>query len=418
MESLRDLKSKKIGIYGLGLTGKSVINLLRKNKIKDYFSWDDKTKKTPHVKKFIDKSDFIVISPGISLKNSPFKINLLKNKKKIISDLDLFYLLNKKIKMKTIMITGTNGKSTTCKMIEHLFKKVGIKTITGGNIGKPILSCKIFRKFVYIIEASSFQLEYSKFILPNFAIILNISSDHLDWHKTKKNYQNAKFKIFSNQSSKDYALLNSKKLILKFKKKKIKSKLIFIKKNFLKFENKISNYYLNSRTNFENMSFVYSIAKKFKINDQNFFSAMNSFKGLEHRQELIYKKKNLTIINDSKATSFEATKFALQKYDNIFWILGGLPKKNDKIELGKLRNKIHKIFIIGEHANFFKKFLKNVEYSLIKNLSSAVKKSIREAKKLDKKTTILLSPSAASYDQYKNFVDRGNKFKKYVKLYV
>ena len=418
MESLRDLKSKKIGIYGLGLTGKSVINFLRKNKFKDYFSWDDKTKKTPHVKKFIDKSDFIVISPGISLKNSPFKINLLKNKKKIISDLDLFYLLNKKIKMKTIMITGTNGKSTTCKMIEHLFKKVGIKTITGGNIGKPILSCKIFKKLVYIIEASSFQLEYSKFIIPNFAIILNISSDHLDWHKTKKNYQNAKFKIFSNQSSKDYALLNSKKLILKFKKKKIKSKLIFIKKNFLKFENKISNYYLNSRTNFENMSFVYSIAKKFKIKDQNFFSAMNSFKGLEHRQELIYKKKNLTIINDSKATSFEATKFALQKYDNIFWILGGLPKKNDKIELGKLRNKIHKIFIIGEHANFFKKFLKNVEYSLIKNLSSAVKKSIREAKKLDKKTTILLSPSAASYDQYKNFVDRGNKFKKYVKLYV
>ena len=418
MESLRDLKSKKIGIYGLGLTGKSVINFLRKNKFKDYFSWDDKTKKTPHVKKFIDKSDFIVISPGISLKNSPFKINLLKNKKKIISDLDLFYLLNKKIKMKTIMITGTNGKSTTCKMIEHLFKKVGIKTITGGNIGKPILSCKIFKKLVYIIEASSFQLEYSKFVIPNFAIILNISSDHLDWHKTKKNYQNAKFKIFSNQSSKDYALLNSKKLILKFKKKKIKSKLIFIKKNFLKFENKISNYYLNSRTNFENMSFVYSIAKKFKIKDRKFFSAMNSFKGLEHRQELIYKKKNLTIINDSKATSFEATKFALQKYDNIFWILGGLPKKNDKIKLGKLRNKIHKIFIIGEHANFFKKFLKNVEYSLIKNLSSAVKKSIREAKKLDKKTTILLSPSAASYDQYKNFVDRGNKFKKYVKLYV
>ena len=101
------------------------------------------------------------------------------------------------------------------------------------------------------------------------------------------------------------------------------------------------------------MSFVYSIAKKFKIKDQKFFSAMNSFKGLEHRQELIYKKKNLTIINDSKATSFEATKFALQKYDNIFWILGGLPKKNDKIKLGKLRNKIHKIFIIGEHANFF-----------------------------------------------------------------
>ena len=326
MESLRDLKSKKIGIYGLGLTGKSVVNFLKKKKMKDYFAWDDKTKKAPYVRQLIDKSDYIVISPGISISNSPFKNNLLKNKKKIISDLDLFYLCGEK--KKTIMITGTNGKSTTCKLIEHLFTNVGIKNMVGGNIGKPILSCKISNKIVYIIEASSFQLAYSKFINPDFAMILNISSDHLDWHKTKKNYHNAKFKIFSNQTYKNYALLNSKKLKMKFKKQRNKSKLIFIKKNHLsKFTKNINNYYLNSKINFENMSFAYEIAKKFKINDKKFFSAMNSFKGLEHRQELIYRKKNLTIINDSKATSFQSTKFALQKNNDIFWILGGLPKK-------------------------------------------------------------------------------------------
>ena len=98
MESLRDLKSKKIGIYGLGLTGKSVVNFLKKKKMKDYFAWDDKTKKAPYVRQLIDKSDYIVISPGISISNSPFKNNLLKNKKKIISDLDLFYLCGEKKK--------------------------------------------------------------------------------------------------------------------------------------------------------------------------------------------------------------------------------------------------------------------------------------------------------------------------------
>ena len=116
------------------------------------------------------------------------------------------------------MITGTNGKSTTCKMIEHLFKKVGIKTITGGNIGKPILSCKIFKKLVYIIEASSFQLEYSKFVTPNFAIILNISSDHLDWHKNFKDYIMAKINIF-NEAKNKIAHFDCKEQIKKYEKR-------------------------------------------------------------------------------------------------------------------------------------------------------------------------------------------------------
>ena len=124
--------------------------------------------------------DYIVISPGINLYRSKFKKLLLKNKKKIITDLDLFFLKNN-VK-KSIMITGTNGKSTTCSLIHHILKKNKIKNKLAGNIGKPILSVKFTENEIYIIEASSFQLEYSKFIRPYCAAILNITQDHLDWH--------------------------------------------------------------------------------------------------------------------------------------------------------------------------------------------------------------------------------------------
>ena len=118
-----------------------------------------------------------------------------KFKKKIITDLDLFYLINNKCK--TIVVTGTNGKSTTCKLLEHLLKKNSFKCSLGGNIGKPILDLKISNNNYVIIEASSFQLSHSKFICPDFAFFLNLTNDHLDWHGNMRNYLNSKLKIFN-----------------------------------------------------------------------------------------------------------------------------------------------------------------------------------------------------------------------------
>ena len=126
-----------------------------------------------------------------------------------------------KLPIKSIVITGTNGKSTACKLIQHIFKTNKLDVKLGGNIGKPVLDLKIGRRSLVIIEASSFQLSYTKFIKPNFAVILNINSDHLDWHNTIKNYTNSKFKIFSNQDDNDVALLSNKKLTKLFKKKKL-----------------------------------------------------------------------------------------------------------------------------------------------------------------------------------------------------
>ena len=224
MEISKPIKNSSFAVYGLGLSGNSVLKFLKKKKIKKIYQWDDK-KNVKSIKKFIlfkkilDEVDYIVISPGINIQKTKFKSKLFKNKKKLITDIDLFYM--QKIAVKSIVITGTNGKSTACKLTQHILKTNKLDVQLGGNIGKPILDLNIKKNSIVIIETSSFQLSYTKFIKPTIAVILNISSDHLDWHNTITNYKNSKFKIFSKQDRKNIALLHNKKLISLFKKKNI-----------------------------------------------------------------------------------------------------------------------------------------------------------------------------------------------------
>ena len=225
------LRLKSVCVYGLGRTGLSVVRFFKKKTNKKIYIWDDNpTIKNKHrinksvFSKNLDLSDFIVMSPGINLNNTKFKKQLSKNKKKLITDLDLFYLYNPKIK--TIVVTGTNGKSTTCKIIEHVLKKNKINVKLGGNIGNPVLNLNLKNQPLVIIEASSFQLAYSKYIKPNYAILLNITKDHLDWHSSIKKYTESKLKIFSNQEKTHFAYLNNKKLLKKFKKINFLVKLI------------------------------------------------------------------------------------------------------------------------------------------------------------------------------------------------
>ena len=161
------------------------------------------------------------------------------------------------------------------------------------------------------------------------------------------------------------------------------------------------------------------MSKKFKIRKKAFLKSLNSFKGLNHRYEIFLKIKKFTFINDSKATSFEATKKALAKSENIIWILGGQPKMNDKINIEKFKKKIIHGFIIGKHSKFFKKQLKNkISYTVIKELKDVMRIIFKFVNKSNKKITILFSPASASFDQFKNFEDRGNCFKKYTKYYA
>jgi UDP-N-acetylmuramoylalanine--D-glutamate ligase len=421
MFSISKLKESSFLVYGLGLSGKSVVNFFKKNNINNYEIWDDKqkqlfkNKRTKNLTKTLNKVDYIVLSPGISL---IAKKNLIKFKKKIIIDIDLLYLTNKKFK--SIVVTGTNGKSTTCNLISHLLKKNKFKTLLGGNIGNPILDQKITKNSYVVIEASSFQLSHSKFIQPDYAFLLNITNDHLDWHGNMNNYTNSKLKIFIYQKKNQFALINSKFKKI-FKKRKFISKLVIPKeKNYEKIKHKIKNNYLKSSINNKNMSFVYIFSKLLKISEKNFITAVNSFVGLSHRYEIFLKKKNVIFINDSKATSFEAAKYALSNSKNVYWILGGLPKKNDKIYLDKIKKNIIKCYIVGVNTNFFLKQIQNkINFSITKNLKKTLITILKDIKLSSiKENTILLSPAAASYDQFINFEKRGDEFKKLSRLYA
>ncbi len=429
MNTPLNLSKKSFAIYGLGITGQSVIKYFNKLGFKNYIMWDDNKilkkswhldkKKEKHFLELLNFVDYIIISPGINVKKTKLKNILLKNQHKIITDLDLFYMLNPKAR--SIVVTGTNGKSTTCKIIEHILRKNNINVKLGGNIGSPVLSLNLTKNSFVVIEASSFQLAYSKFVKPDYALILNITNDHLDWHGSMSNYIESKLKIFSLQKKNNFAFINSKNLLKKFKKKRYAGKLKLIKlEDYKKIRNRIKNHYLNSEANEENMSFAYALSKILKIGDKSFITSLKSFKGLAHRHEIFYKKNNKTFINDSKATSFEASKFALKSNTNIFWIVGGLPKLGDRFRLGKLKKNIMKSYIIGKHMKNFKSQLKGkVDFELSKTLNKAVISIFKEiANMKNKQVTILLSPASASYDQFKNFGDRGNYFKKLVKNYA
>ena len=425
MNQIQELKERSFLVYGLGSTGISVIKFFNKNKIKNFKIWDDNKKikyknfKAKNLAQTLNQVDFIVLSPGISLiKNK--KLN--KFKKKIITDIDLFYLTKKNLK--TIVVTGTNGKSTTCKLLTHLLQKNKLKSSLVGNIGTPILNVKYNKNNYVVIEASSFQLSHSKFIYPDYAFFLNFSNDHLNWHGTKAAYLASKLKIFQLQKNKNIALIN-KKLKKDFIKKKFLSKLVIPKnKDYEKIKLKINNKYLTSNINDENVSFVYTFAKLLKISEKSFISAMNAFRGLPHRFEFFLKKRNITFINDSKATSFTASKLALSGIENIYWILGGLPKKGDKIKLGKLKKNIIKCYLIGKNINFFKNQIKNIiNFSVTRDLKNSIIEIFNDIKLQKKsKKVILLSPAAASFDQFKNFEKRGEKFKilcrKYARRYI
>ena len=420
---VQSLKLKELSflVYGLGLSGTSVINFFKKKGIKKFKVWDDNKKKV-HIKyrsknliHTLNQVDYIVLSPGISLLKNK---KLSKFKKKIITDIDLFYLY--KNKSKSIVVTGTNGKSTTCKLLAHLLQKNKFKCSLGGNIGTPILSLKNSKNSFVIIEASSFQLSHSKFICPDYALFLNFSNDHLDWHGDKNQYLNSKLKIFDLQKEKNFAVIN-KNLKKKFIKNKFLGKLLFPKiKDYRKIKKKIKNDYLTSNINEENMSFVYTLSKLLKISEKSFFKAMKSFKGLPHRFEIFLQRGNTIFINDSKATSFTAAESALRSLKNVYWILGGLPKRKDKLVLSKIKKNIIKCYLIGKNINFFKNQIKGrIDFSITKNLRNSIikiSKDIELQKHINK--YILLSPGAASFDQFENFEKRGEEFKRLCKKYV
>ncbi len=389
----RDFKDKKILIFGYGKTGKSVEKYFIKNNI-NYTIWDDNlkisTKKIDN-NYFFKKYDFIILSPGTNIYNHEKKIFFKRHKKNIITDLDIFFLSSKKLKY-VIGITGTNGKSSFCNLLNNLIKKKKLKSKILGNYGNPVLSENVHRNEYCVLELSSYQLDYSKYLKLDVACILNISPDHLDRHCNLNNYKKIKFKIFKFLKKKGIGLYQ-KNINPKFKKKlKIKS------------FNNINNKLLS-----EILGFKISISKKDLEKNK-----------LPHRYEVFYSINNFKFINDSKSTNFDSTRYALKMSKNSILILGGELKKKDNFELQGLRNNIIKTYLFGKNISLLKKSFKKqkIKFKYFLNLKDVLKDIFEsDYKLLIKKRqnyTVLFSPGSASFDQFKNFEERGKIFKRYV----
>ena len=418
-------KNKNILIYGFGKSGIACFNFLKKNNICTIF--DDNKKNVPSnlKKKFINirklstiNVDFIVLSPGIDINKCKISSFLLKNRSKIISELDIFEISYPKVNK--ITVTGTNGKSTTSKLLYEVLKNNKKDVRLTGNIGYPILmEKKIKNNTIFVIEASSYQLDYSKYYRSKYSIILNLNPEHLERHRSFKNYAEAKFKIVKSQNKNDYSFIDNQNNFLNklIENNQIKSKVIKI--NYLKYKKyfrQIDNIYFNNSSNRKNLSFVISIAKVLKLNLKTVLNTANKFKGLDYRQQIIYKSEKLLIVNDSKSTSFSSTAPLLESYKNIYWILGGLAKKGDKLKLKKKYFPNIKAYVYGKDRNLLINSLpKQISYKSSSTLIKIMKNLKNNIKNDNTKKVILFSPCAASFDQFKNFENRGKFFNKIIK---
>ena len=423
-----NFKNKKILIYGFGKSGISCFNFLKSNNFCTIL--DDNTKNIPvkfrnrliNSRKLLNiRFDFIILSPGIDINNCRISSYLKKIRSKIITELDVFQISYPNINK--ITITGTNGKSTTSKLLYDLLKTNKIDVRLTGNIGYPILmEKKIKKNTIFVIEASSYQLDYSKYFKSKYSVILNLNPDHLERHGTFKNYVNAKFKIVKSQTKNDYTFIDSENKILSrlVKKKRIKSKVIKI--DYLKYKKyfrQIDNIYFKNSSNKKNLSFIFNIAKVLKLNFKTVINTANKFKGLNFRQQIIYQSKKLLIINDSKSTSFSSTIPLLESYKNIYWILGGLAKKGDKFKLKKKYFTKIKAFVYGQDRNLLINSLpRKIVYQSSQTLKKIIKNLSNNIKNDDDKKVILFSPCAASFDQFKNFEERGKFFNSNIKYVI
>ena len=293
-----------------------------------------------------------------------------------------------------------------------------------GNIGNPALFEKnITKKTIFVIEASSYQLDYSKFFTSKYAAILNISLDHLERHKSLKNYINAKFKLLTSQSNQSIAFVRKNDLLInkKIKNSNLVQRIIKVdplKK--IKILDNLKNKYFLSSGNKENLSFVFEITKILKLDNKKLIKTLNKFKGLKYRQQITFKNKYLTIINDSKSTSFASSENLLKNLNDVYWILGGIPKKGDQFRLSEKHCKNFKTFIFGNYYKEFKKILKDkMTITSLKNLKEVLCEIFLDIEKQKvKKNIILFSPAGASFDSFKNFEERGVYFNKLIKEFI
>lgn len=408
------INNTKVAILGYGLEGQDAekyfknlegdITILDKKFGENYL--DD-----------LNKFDVIVRSPGV-YRYLPEIVRAEEEGVKITSAIKIFF---DKCPAKIIGVTGTKGKGTTSALIYEILKNDGKDVYLAGNIGKPYLELlpKLKKDSYVILELSSFQL-IDLTISPYIAVVLNITLDHMDWHKNRTEYVNAKKNIVRHQSVSDWTVLNEEYKVSKSFSDITRAKVNFFSKKLLEPKYK-KNLLLRGEHNLENIAAAVAVAKILKIGDKTILEVLTNFPGLEHRLELVGEINEVKFYNDSFATGPQPTIAAIKSFtEPITVILGGSEKGLDYEELGreiaKAKN-IKKSIIIGEIGNKIIVALKKAKYrgSIINLKKSSMQKIVENAyRNTSLGGVVLLSPAAASFDMFANYKDRGNQFKEAV----
>ena len=381
-------------IFGYGATGKSVEAYFQKNNIKYFIYDDDKEKIISKKQKFkdtkIEEIDEIIISPGIKPTHELLnKVNSLG--KAVKTDIDLF---NENYKGKLIGVTGTNGKTTLVNLLSNFLNSQGIKAVAVGNVGRSPLEV-IDKEFEYvIIELSSYQLYYLNNLDLNIGIILNIYEDHLDWHKNFREYLDSKKRIKDFIKNGDESIKNNN-FIGTLKPGEINSNLYKeIKDKSIFFDNTVDIF----MQVIEKLDLNYESAKEFLINSQN----------TEHRFELVEVHKDITYINDSKSTNFNSVSMATTKVSNAILIMHGLTKNINSKDLNISKDIKTIILPKDMKVNLSDIQAEVIELDSIFDLEEKLQKIIHSG------DTVLFSCGGASFNDFKNYEERGNFFKSVV----
>lgn len=405
---------KKVAIIGYGIEGQDAEKFLIK-KGAEVTILDQKD--NPDYLLGLEKYDVIVRSPGVY----PYKQELVKAKKLGVRVTTPTHIFFDEFSGIVIGVTGTKGKGTTSTLIYEILKSSKFDVHLAGNIGKPMLELlpKLKKDSYVILEMSSFQL-IDLPVSPNISVVLNITSDHMDWHKNNQEYIDAKKNIVKNQSISDWAVINNEYDIPKSFAKETKANLIFFNKNKLE-DIYTQKLILRGKHNLENIAAAVAVAKILNIDTKIISKTVHNFKGLEHRLEFVREVNGIKFYNDSFATGPQPTIAAIKSFtEDITIILGGSDKGLDYKELGDVINNsknIRNIILIGDTALKIKNSIKinNLKLKIIMlgkpTMREIVKKAYEVAEKGD---VVILSPASASFDMFHDYKDRGNQFKEAV----
>lgn len=449
-------KNKRIAILGFGLEGRDLAKFLM-NRGAKITVFDQKEKEELNLegvneekiqfvcgKTYLSRGlldfEYIFRSPGI-YRFLPEIVKAEKRGVKVSSALKLFFDL---CSGKIIGVTGTKGKGTTSTLIYKILKSSSKNVYLAGNIGKPCLELipRLNKSSWVVLEISSFQL-IDLHESPHISVVLNITSDHLDWHKNRKEYVEAKTNIVKHQKKNDLAVLSSdydsSKDFAKYTKGKVfyfsrrrKINGSFVEDNKIKLligeeKYQIGNtkdLLLRGEHNWENITAAVCVSRLAGAKINAIKKVVFSFKGLEHRLELVGKIGGMSFYNDSFSTNPQPTIAAINSFDEpITLILGGSDKGLDYIEMAReiaRKENVKRVVLIGQISSKIQNVLKKAKYrrEILFLGKSNMKKIVRDSiKKTPKGGIILLSPATASFDMFEDYKDRGNQFKQAVKSF-